>query len=74
MELQSILPAVDELPPEAAEAAESLRESLGYLDSCIAERNTLEAQLKQISENVRPNSLGVLVLQTFINRGCMHRR
>jgi chaperonin cofactor prefoldin len=47
------MPAVEELPPEADEPVEALKESLGYLDSCIAQRNTLEAQLKQTSENVR---------------------
>lgn len=51
-ELQRILPAIEELPPEAAEAAEALRECLGYLDSCIAERRKLEAELKQLSQNV----------------------
>jgi hypothetical protein len=52
-ELQSVMPAVEDLPAEAEEPVEALREGLGYLDSCIAERNALEAQLKQISENVR---------------------
>lgn len=50
-ELQSVMPAVEELPPEAEEPVEALKESLGYLDSCIAQRNALEVQLKQTSEN-----------------------
>ena len=49
------MPAVEELPPEAEEPVEALKESLGYLDSCIAQRNALEAQLKQTSEHVRPS-------------------
>jgi hypothetical protein len=47
------MPAVEELPPEAEGPVVALKESLGNLDSCIAQRNTLEAQLKQTSENVR---------------------
>ncbi len=47
-----MIPAEEPVSEVTQEAVEALRESLGYLDACIAERNSLEAQLKSISQNV----------------------
>jgi len=47
-----VLPAAEHLPPDAMEIVDSLKESLGYLDACVAARISLETQLKQIFEKV----------------------
>jgi len=51
-----------DVPNEATwEAVTALRESLGYLDSCIAERNALEAQLKSLAQN---DDISAILLST----------